>query len=122
MHISGPLPGNTHDAKALHKTGLSKLLRADNAFGDKGYLGTGIITPYRKPAGGELLDWQKEFNTAINKIRYLIERATSHLKAWRCMHTDYRRPQRTYASIQRCRSTPLFHATFCISFLVGRGR
>ena len=98
MHISDPLPGNTHDAKAMHDTGLSELLGDDNAVGDKGYIGTGILTPYRKPAGGELLDWQKEFNTTINKIRYVIERAISHFKTWRCMHTDYRRPKRTYAT------------------------
>ncbi|MGH3803109.1 MAG: transposase family protein, partial [Pseudonocardiaceae bacterium] len=63
-----------------------------------GYTGTGIITPYRKPARGEPLDSQKEFNTTINKIRYVIERAISHFKTWRCMHTDYRTPKRTYAT------------------------
>jgi hypothetical protein len=68
MHLSctpastrpqAPLPGSTHDAKAMHETGLSELLGDDNAIGDKGYIGTGIITPYRKPAGGKFLDWQK---------------------------------------------------------------
>jgi len=98
MHISDPLPGSTHDAKAIHATGLSELLGDDNAIGDKGYIGTGILTPYRKPAGGELLDWQKEFNTTVNKIRYVIERSISQFKTWRCMHTDYRRPARTYAT------------------------
>jgi hypothetical protein len=98
MHISDPLPGNTHDAKAIRETGLTKLLHKDNAIGDKGYIGTGITTPYRKPADGELVDWQKEFNTSINKIRYVIERTIAHYKTWRCMHTDYRRPERTYAT------------------------
>ncbi len=96
LHISDPLPGKTHDAKGIHDTGLVDVLGEHNAVGDKGYLGTGITTPYRKPAGGELLDWQKEFNTAINRIRYVIERAISYFKTWRCMHTDYRRPKRTY--------------------------
>lgn len=98
LHISDPLPGNTHDGKAIHDTGLSELLGEDNSVGDKGYLGTGITTPFRKPAGGELLEWQKEFNTTINKIRYVIERAIAHFKTWRCLHTDYRRPRRTYAT------------------------
>ncbi|HSV67630.1 MAG TPA: transposase family protein, partial [Mycobacteriales bacterium] len=62
----------------------------------KGYLGTGLITPFRKPPGGELLPWQKEFNTAVNKIRYVVERAIANFKTWRCMHTDYRRPLSTY--------------------------
>jgi YD repeat-containing protein len=75
LHISDPLPGKTHDAKAMHDTGLSELLGAENALGDRGYVETSITAPYRGPAGGELL-----------------------FKTWRCMHTDYRRPRRTYAT------------------------
>jgi hypothetical protein len=82
----------------MDETGLTELLGEDNAIGDKGYIGTGITTPFRKPAGGELVKWQKEFNTSINKIRYVIERAIAHFKTWRCMHTDYRRPKHTYAT------------------------
>jgi len=96
MHISNPVPGKTHDAKAVTDTGTAALLDTGNSIGDKGYLGTGIVTPFRKPAGGKLLEWQKEFNTAINKIRYVIERAIASFKTWRCMHTDYRRPRHTY--------------------------
>jgi hypothetical protein len=69
MHVSDPRPGKTHDAKAFDETGMGDILRADNSVGDKGFIGTGPTTPFRKPAGGELLDWQKEFNTAINTIR-----------------------------------------------------
>lgn len=98
LRISDPPPGKTHDAKAIQDTGLSELLGQENAFGDRGYIGTGATTPYRKPRGGELLDWQKKFNATINKRRYVIEQVISHFKAWRCMHTDYRRPRRTYAT------------------------
>jgi len=113
LHISDPLPGKTHDAKAMDDTGLSELLGEENSFGDKGYLGTGITVPYRKPAGGELLDWQKEFNIAINKIRYVIERAISHFKTWRSMHTDYRRPKRTYATaFEAVRALHFFKLSF----------
>ena len=97
-HISDPLPGKTHDAKGIRDTGLTGILGAENAIGDKGYLGTGITTPYRKPAGGRLLDWQKEFNTTINEIRYVIERAIANFKTWRCVHSDYRRPRHTCAT------------------------
>ena len=67
-------------------------------MGDKGYIGKGMLTPFRKPPGGQLLEWQKEFNTAVNKIRYLIERTIAHLKTWRILHTDYRRPLATFAT------------------------
>ena len=90
MHISDPLPGKTHDAKAVTDTGLLEILDSNNAIADKGYIGTGVITPVRKPAGGELLDWQKEFNTVINKMRYVVERVIANFKTWRIMHTDYR--------------------------------
>lgn len=55
-----------------------------------------MITPFRKPAGGELLDWEKEFNTQVNKIRYVIERTIANFKTWRIMHTDYPRPFKTF--------------------------
>jgi hypothetical protein len=35
---------------------------AFSGIGDKGYRGAGFITPFKKPQGGELLAWQKEFN------------------------------------------------------------
>jgi hypothetical protein len=49
-----------------------------------------------KPEGGELLDWQKEFNKQVNKIRYVIEQVIANFKTWRIMHTDYRRPLATF--------------------------
>lgn len=101
VHVSDPLPGKTHDAKAIDDTGLSDILREDNSIGDKGFIGKPITTPFRTPPGGKLLDWQKGFNTAINKIRYVIERAIANFKTWRCMFTDYRRPLRTYPTAFR---------------------
>ena len=41
-----------------------------------------MITPFKKPSGGELLDWQKEFNTQVNKIRYIIEQVIANFKTW----------------------------------------
>ena len=57
-----------------------------------------MITPYRKPAGGELFDWQKEYNRPVNKIRWIIEQVISHRKNWTIMHTDYRCPLKTFAT------------------------
>jgi hypothetical protein len=90
-HVSDSLPGKTHDARAIADTGVVELLDPANSIGDKGYLGTGVITSFRKPPGGELLDWQKEFNTAINKLRYVIEQAIANFKTWRVIHKWRRR-------------------------------
>jgi hypothetical protein len=59
-------------------------------------LGTRLVTPKKKPKGGELLDWQKEFNAQVSSCRAAIERLVAHFKGWRIFHTDYRRPYRTY--------------------------
>jgi DDE superfamily endonuclease len=62
----------------------------------KGYIGKRMITPIRKPECRDLLDWEKEFNTQVNKIRYMVEQVIANFKAWRIMHTDYRRPLDTF--------------------------
>ncbi len=108
LHVSEPTPGRTHDARAIRDTGTLALLDPANTIGDRGYLGTGLLTPWRKPPGGALLEWQKEFNTALNKLRYVAERAIANYKTWRIMHTDYRRPEHTY--------TKAFHAVRALHF------
>jgi hypothetical protein len=55
-----------------------------------------MITPIKKPVHRDLLEWEKEFNTQINKIRWIIEQAIAHLKTWRILDTDYRRPIETF--------------------------
>jgi hypothetical protein len=57
-----------------------------------------MITPIRKPACRNLLNWEKEFSTQVNKIRYVIEQVIANFKTWRIMHTDYRRPLATFAT------------------------
>jgi len=53
--ISGPLPGKTHDAKSFTDTGAAQIVeKSGGGFGDKGYQGTGLVTPKKKPEGGEL--------------------------------------------------------------------
>ncbi len=55
-----------------------------------------IITPLKKPEGGELLAWQKEFNAQVSSYRAAVEWLVAHFKGWRVFYTDCRRPYRTY--------------------------
>lgn len=80
----------------LRESGAITADIAGNWLGDKGYVGSGMITPYKKPVSRDLLDWEKAFNTQINKIRYVIEQVIANFKTWRIMHTDYRRPLSTF--------------------------
>lgn len=95
--ISGPVEGCRHDSAALRGSGVLDGVDPQDWIGDKGYIGLGMITPIRKPPHRELPDWEKEFSTAINKIRWRIEQTIAHLKTWRILHTDYRRPLATFA-------------------------
>jgi hypothetical protein len=96
--ISDPVDGCRHDTAALKISGVLHTLDPANWMGDKGYIGNDMLTPIRKPPHRELLDWEKEFNTAVNKIRYRIERTIANVKTWRILHVDYRRPLATFAA------------------------
>lgn len=94
--VSDPVEGARHDVRALRESQVLEGLDPGHWIGDKGYIGEGMITPFKKPQGGELLEWQEEFNTQVNKIRYAIEQTIGNLKTWRILHTDYRRPLPTF--------------------------
>jgi DDE superfamily endonuclease len=94
--ISDPIDGRRHDSYCLSESGVLDAVDPGNWMGDKGYVGHDMDTPIKKPAHRDLLDWEKEFNRQINKIRFLIERTIANFKTWRILHTDYRRPLSTF--------------------------
>jgi len=96
--ISDAVDGSRHDAYCLSESGVLLTLDPGKWVGDKGYVGRDMITPIKKPAHRELLDWEKEFNRQVNKIRYVIEQVIANFKTWRIMHTDYRRPLATFTT------------------------
>lgn len=94
--ISDAIDGSRHDAHCIDESSVLINFPDRSQMGDKGYVGKGMITPIKKPECRELLDWEKEFNTQVNKIRYVIEQVIANFKTWRIMHTDYRRPLETF--------------------------
>ena len=76
--------GCHHDVYCLDESGALLTLDPGNWTGDKGYVGRGMVT-HKKPPRGRLLDWQKTFNSAINKTRAVIEQVVSHVKNWRIL-------------------------------------
>lgn len=94
--ISDPAEGSRHDMHCIGQSGVLSGVAPGLWMGDKGYIGSGMITPIRKPAHRGLLNWEKEFNSAVNRIRYVVERAIANFKTWRIVHTDYRRPLSTF--------------------------
>lgn len=96
--ISDAINGSRHDSYCLGESQVLVTLEHGNWVGDKGYVGNDMITPIKKQPRRDLLEWEKEFNTQVNKIRWVIEQTIANFKTWRIMHTDYRRPISTFTT------------------------
>ena len=97
IFVSEPLTGHNHDMTVLSETKTAEVIAAAfSGIGDKGYQGSGYITPIKKPQYRDLLEWEKEFNADVSRLRAPVERAIAHIKSWRILHTDYRRPLGSY--------------------------
>ena len=81
-------------------------------IGDGGYQGIGLITPHRKPPGGELTAAQKAYNYSVNRLRAAVERAISHLKNWKILKTGYHRIMTDFPDVLRTvTALEIFRAT-----------
>ncbi|PPG90776.1 transposase [Rathayibacter rathayi] len=106
--ISDPVDGHRHDIAALHASSVLEGMNPKNWFGEKGYIGLGMITTIRKNPD-HTLEWEHQFNKDVNSIHYQIERTIAHLKNGRILHTGYRRPFSTF--------TPTISAVAALHFL-----
>ena len=99
--ISDPIDGARHDVYCVDESGVLDTLDPNDWTGDKGYVGRDMITPIKKTAHRDMLDWEKKFNQGINSVRAVIERTIAHLKNWEILHRDYRRPLNTFTKPSR---------------------
>src|SRR5581483_583183 len=96
--ISDPVAGSRHDHHCLNAANALTGIDHKNWVDEKAYEGNGMVTPIKKPTHRDWLDWEKEFNKQVNKIRWIIEQVIANLKTWRILHTDYRRPIDTFSA------------------------
>jgi DDE superfamily endonuclease len=54
------------------------------------------VAAAKKPKGRELYIREHEYNNQVSSIRAPIERAVAHLKTWKILFVDYRRPLSTF--------------------------
>jgi transposase len=102
IYVSDPVPGSVHDSVAIKLTPVAEILNhSGGTIADKGYQGCGYATPRKKPKGGELSVGDKRENANLSRLRAPVERAIAHIKSWRILHTDYRRPLKTYETTFR---------------------
>jgi hypothetical protein len=96
IFVSDPAPGCDHDMKKREGEVKEILDLAGSVIADKGFQGSGYVTPAKKPQHRELYTREHEYNNQVSSIRAPIERAVAHLKAWKILFTDYRRPLNTF--------------------------
>jgi transposase len=96
IFVSDPAPGCDHDMKKREGEVKEILDLAGAVIADKGFQGSGYVTPAKKPHDRELYTREHEYNNQVSSIRAPIERAVAHLKAWKILFTDYRRPLNTF--------------------------
>jgi hypothetical protein len=76
--VGDPVPRARHDSAAFFISGIAERWAGHYApggpgmIGDGGYQGTSLITPTRKPPGGELRDKQKAYNYSVNRLRAAV--------------------------------------------------
>jgi len=101
------MPGATHDSKAITTSGVLEQIDPSCCTDDKGYIGTGVVTPCKKSPNGELTQAQKQANKALGRIRYVVEGTIAHIKAWKILAHDYRRPLHTLQRNHHSHTSPL---------------
>lgn len=112
-----PVHGARHDAHAFAASGLADQLAGLHSLGDLGYVGVeGIdLTPVRKPAGDDLHESHKQFNTELSAIRAAVEHAIAGLKTWRMLSEEggrYRPPLPKYESMVKAIVGLFFFSTY----------
>jgi hypothetical protein len=99
--ISDAINGSRHDSHCLGESVVLLTCDPGNWIGDKGYVGNDMITPYKKPSGGELLDWQKNLTLRSTRSDTSSSRSSQTSRpGGSCTPTTGGRSQR---------SPPLFH-------------
>lgn len=105
--VGDPCPGSMHDSRAFDESGIAGRWATHyqpagaGMIGDKGYQGTGIRTPYKKPPGRDLTDARRACNTALDRVRAAVERTIAHLKCWKVLKTGFRRSLEDFPAVLR---------------------
>jgi hypothetical protein len=98
--VSESVPGKMHDKKVYDRSRIVAPRDAKRT-GDTAYLGTGLVTPTRKPRGGELTGGQKAGNRSVARRRVVAEHGIGKMKVWRVAAERYRNPVSRHTLIMK---------------------
>lgn len=99
VHVSKPKPGSVHDFE-LHKT-EPPIPKETRAFVDSGYQGLDklhpeIELPFKASKKKPLDREEKEYNTALSRIRVKVENIIGDIKTFRILSDRYRNKRKRY--------------------------
>ena len=83
--VSDLVPGSRHDSKAINLYGWQDLLDSSGAT----WIADTAITPIKKLPNQSRTKHDKNFNTAIARIRVNVEHCIAQLKTWRILSHGY---------------------------------
>jgi hypothetical protein len=94
VHVSKCHRGSVHDITILRESGLLEHTQEDvQIIGDKAYIGERyVVTPKKKPRGGEFTAEDKDYNRSISSARAAIENINQRLKKYAILGSIYRGP------------------------------
>ncbi|MFC8851433.1 transposase family protein [Micromonospora sp. NPDC057141] len=101
LAVSSPVPGSRHDMQAWRRSHFPKAFAEREGIGDLGYVGSGLLTPRRKPPRQERSTGDKVANRSISTLRAAVERTIAHLKDWKILATRYRGPLTRFALVAK---------------------
>ena len=96
--VSHSVKGSIHDKKLYDMT-RTFTMKNMKKRGDLGYVGTGMLLPFKKPKNGELTEDQKQYNRQFSKFRIIVEHAFAHMKKFRILSYRFRNPIGRYSLI-----------------------
>lgn len=93
-YLSETVEGKKHDKSLLDEADL-EFPQDSTLIGDLGYQGyepkgAEMVLPFKKPAGGELTEGQKQANTVVASIRVFVEHVISSVKRLRIVKETLR--------------------------------
>ena len=90
IQINAGFDGPKSDIEIYRDTKLKKQWLAKPKLGDKAYVGEDVVSPQKKPKGGELSEAEKEKNRELSAKRIRVEHGVRKVKTFKILRQDYR--------------------------------
>lgn len=98
--VSKAFYGKIHDKEIYTQTRTTLPLKVPR-YGDKGYQGTSLIIPHKKPGGCLLTNAQKEWNRIHSSVRIVVEHGIGKMKIWKMASERYRNKRNNHTVMMK---------------------